>query len=83
MPLQTRLLGLAARHHTALIFLTQKSPDSPSLSSLISLRLSFGPSGGGRLSGACIKDKTGGGRWRIDERLAPLPGCEHHAEHLR
>jgi recombination protein RecA len=37
-PLQSRLLGLAAKHGTALLFLTEKKPEAPSLGSLISLR---------------------------------------------
>jgi recombination protein RecA len=38
-PLQTRLLGLAQRHQTALVCLTEKSEDSGSLGSLVSLRV--------------------------------------------
>ena len=38
LPLQTRLLGLAGKHATALTFLTEKRTETPSLSSLISLR---------------------------------------------
>ena len=37
-PLQSRLLGLARKHETALLFLTEKRPEAPSLGSLISLR---------------------------------------------
>jgi recombination protein RecA len=36
--LQSRLLGLAQRHHAALVCLTEKSEESPSLGSLVSLR---------------------------------------------
>jgi len=78
MPLQTRLLGLAQRHNAALIFLTKKEPEKASLSSLISLRLEFQLTPTGHLSGCCIKDKTGPAQWRVDEPLAPLPGCEHY-----
>jgi len=39
MPLQTRLTGLAHRHHTALLCLTEKSRAAFSLSSLVSLRV--------------------------------------------
>jgi len=39
MPLQTRLAGLAHRHHTALVCLTEKEGKAFSLGSLISLRL--------------------------------------------
>lgn len=38
VPLLTRLLGLARTHHAAMLMLTKKSPDAPSLNSLISLR---------------------------------------------
>src|SRR5439155_9006334 len=38
MPLQTRLTGLAHRHHTALICLTKKESAAFSLGSLVSLR---------------------------------------------
>jgi recombination protein RecA len=37
-PLQSRLLGLAQRHHAALLCLTEKAEDTPSLGSLVSLR---------------------------------------------
>lgn len=37
-PLQSRLLGLAQRHHTALVCLTEKDERAPSLGSLVSLR---------------------------------------------
>lgn len=39
MPLQTRLAGLARRHHTALICLTEKDRAAFSLGSLVSLRV--------------------------------------------
>jgi recombination protein RecA len=38
MPLQTRLTGLAHRHHTALLCLTEKAAAAFSLGSLVSLR---------------------------------------------
>ena len=37
-PLLSRLLGLARKHDTAVVFLTKKAPHVPSLSSLVSLR---------------------------------------------
>jgi recombination protein RecA len=37
-PLQSRLLALASKHATAIVFLTEKKLDAPSLGSLISLR---------------------------------------------
>ncbi len=38
IPLQSRLMGLAQKHDTAMVFLSYKTEVSPSLSSLISLR---------------------------------------------
>lgn len=38
MPLQTKLVGLAQKHDTAVVVLTEKSSDTPSLGSLVSLR---------------------------------------------
>jgi recombination protein RecA len=38
LPLQSRLLGLAQRHHAALLCLTEKAEETPSLGSLVSLR---------------------------------------------
>ncbi len=42
-PLLTRLLGLAQKHQAAVLFLTEKSSETPSLSSLISLRAEVAP----------------------------------------
>ncbi len=39
IPFQTRLLGLARKHHTALVCLTEKEGRRPSLGSLVSLRV--------------------------------------------
>src|SRR3954471_15520808 len=39
LPLQTRLTGLAHRHHTALVCLTEKQRKTFSLGSLVSLRV--------------------------------------------
>jgi recombination protein RecA len=38
-PLQMRLAGLAQKHHTTLLCLTEKENESPSLGSLVSLRV--------------------------------------------
>lgn len=38
LPLQSRLAGLARRHDMAIVFLTQKGDDAPSVGSLVSLR---------------------------------------------
>jgi len=37
-PLQSHLAGLARTHHMAVVFLTEKADDAPSLGSLVSLR---------------------------------------------
>ncbi len=37
-PLQSHLAGLARTHHMAVVFLTEKADDTPSLGSLVSLR---------------------------------------------
>ena len=39
IPFQTRLMGLARKHHTALVCLTEKDDRRPSLGSLVSLRI--------------------------------------------
>ena len=39
MPLQSRLAGLAQKHHTALLCLTEKAREAPSLGSLVFLRV--------------------------------------------
>ncbi|HLC43346.1 MAG TPA: recombinase A [Methylomirabilota bacterium] len=39
IPLQARLAGLAKKHHTALLCLTEKPSQAPSLGSLVSLRV--------------------------------------------
>jgi len=51
--IQTRLSGLAKKHHAALLCLTEKSRDNPSLGSLVSLRAEATRSAhpGGRLGG--------------------------------
>jgi recombination protein RecA len=41
-PLQSRLLGLAQKHETAIVFLTEKPSTAPSLGSLVSLRCEAG-----------------------------------------
>jgi recombination protein RecA len=38
-PLQTRLVGLAQKHRTALLCLTERGSESPSMGSLVSLRV--------------------------------------------
>ena len=38
MPVQTRLVGLAGKHHTALVCITRRDSDSAALGSLVSIR---------------------------------------------
>ena len=65
--LQSRLLGLAQRHQTALVCLTEKAADAPSLGSLVSLRVQAKRSWLGRERFACElhvhKDKRRGPIW--------------------
>ena len=65
--LQTRLLGLAQRHHAALVCLTEKAEETPSLGSLVSLRVHAVRIWLGRERFACElrvrKDKRRGPVW--------------------
>lgn len=71
IPLQTRLTGLAHRHHTALICLTEKDRAAFSLGSLVSLRAHAErqPTADNRF--ACtlrvLKDKRRGPTWNYEE----------------
>ena len=67
-PLQTRLLGLAQKHGTAVVVLTEKPTDAPSLSSLVSLRAEArrGPGFPATVEIFVLKDKRRG------------PGRTHH-----
>ena len=71
MPLQTRLTGLAHRHHTALICLTEKARGAFSLGSLVSLRAHAGRRRIGDKRFACalqvLKDKRRGPIWNHEE----------------
>jgi recombination protein RecA len=78
MPLQTRLTGLAHRHHTALVCLTEKNGAAFSLGSLVSLRAHAEKK---RTSGqrfACalrvLKDKRRGPTWHYEEYYYGPPG---------
>jgi recombination protein RecA len=66
-PLQTRLLGLAQKHHAVLLCMTEKRVDDPSLGSLVSLRAQAVRSWLGADSFACetriLKDKRRGPTW--------------------
>lgn len=68
MALQTRLAGLARKHQTALLCLTEKSSDERSIGSLVSLRVEAarGEKAGNRFGYdvRVLKDKRRAGRWR-------------------
>jgi recombination protein RecA len=71
MPLQTRLTGLAHRHHSALICLTEKEPAGFSLGSLVSLRAHAEKKRVADNRFACalrvLKDKRRGPTWNYEE----------------
>jgi recombination protein RecA len=71
MPLQTRLTGLAHRHHSALICLTEKEPAGFSLGSLVSLRAHAERKRVADHRFACalrvLKDKRRGPTWNYEE----------------
>ena len=71
MPLQTRLTGLAHRHHTALICLTEKDRGAFSLGSLVSLRAHAEKKRIEDNRFACalhvLKDKRRGPTWHYEE----------------
>lgn len=71
MPLQTRLTGLAHRHHTALLCLTEKSRAAFSLSSLVSLRVHAEKKRTTDRRYVCalrvLKDKRRGPTWNYEE----------------
>jgi len=66
-PLQVRLAGLALKHHTALVCLTENASRAPSLGSLISLRVQAKrkKTSGDRFTCelAVLKDKRRGPTW--------------------
>jgi recombination protein RecA len=69
---QTRLAGLARQHQTALVCVTEKAADRPSLGSLVSLRAQVARTGrekGGtfRCEAHALKDKRRGPGWRHAE----------------
>ena len=71
MPLQTRLTGLAHRHHTALICLTEKDSGAFSLGSLVSLRAHAEKKRIEDNRFVCalrvLKDKRRGSTWHYEE----------------
>jgi recombination protein RecA len=66
-PLQARLAGLAQKHHTALLCLTEKKRAAPSLGSLVSLRVHAQRTRIGEDRFTCalrvLKDKRRGPTW--------------------
>ncbi|MBI4240536.1 MAG: recombinase A [Candidatus Rokubacteria bacterium] len=70
-PLQARLAGLAQRHHTALVCLTEKESTTPSLGSLVSLRVQAQRKRISEDRFACelpaLKDKRRGPTWAHTE----------------
>src|SRR6266508_3284642 len=71
MPLQTRLTGLAHRHHTALLCLTEKDGAAFSLGSLVSLRAHAEKKRAADNRFICalriVKDKRRGPTWNYEE----------------
>lgn len=71
MPLQTRLTGLAHRHHTALVCLTEKGGAAFSLGSLVSLRAHAEKKRVEDRRFACtlrvLKDKRRGPTWNYED----------------
>jgi recombination protein RecA len=71
LPLQSRLTGLAQRHHAALVCLTEKESKTFSLGSLVSLRAHAERRRSSDLRFACrlrvLKDKRRGPTWSHEE----------------
>lgn len=67
--LQGRLVGLAQKHDTAVVCVTDKSTEAASIGSMVSLRVEVmrealgGPAGGFRCKVAVLKDKQRGPSW--------------------
>jgi recombination protein RecA len=78
LAIQSRLAGLTKRHHAALLLLTEKSEDSPSLGPLVSLRAATRrwsrPGEPFECEVRVLKDKRGGSRWRYRETRHGPPG---------
>jgi recombination protein RecA len=78
LPLQTRLTGLAHRHHTALVCLTEKSSAAVSLGSLVSLRAHAERKRAEDRRFACVlrvlKDKRRGPTWNYEDLYNGPPG---------
>jgi recombination protein RecA len=78
MPLETRLTGLAHRHHTALVCLTEKASGAFSLGSLVSLRAHAERKRVEDNRFACalsvLKDKRRGPTWSYEDFYAGPAG---------
>ncbi|MBL8769278.1 MAG: recombinase A, partial [Planctomycetes bacterium] len=78
MPLQSRLVGLAQKHRSAIVCLTEKAPRDASLSSLVSLRVETWrkrqPDGRLLCGVRALKDKHRGPGWEHSELLRGPPG---------
>ncbi|MFN2427299.1 MAG: recombinase A [Candidatus Binatia bacterium] len=77
-PLLGRLLGLAQKHHAAVVFLTEKAADAPSLAPLVSLRVTASRRHAGTARFACTmqatKDKRRTPGWTCEETFRGPPG---------
>jgi recombination protein RecA len=76
IPLQSRLLGLVGKHQTALLFLTEKQSEAPSIGSLVSLRAQATRRQTAENRFACdvkiLKDKRRGPGWsHVEMRHGP------------
>ena len=71
VPMQSRLLGLAGKHDAALLFLTEKQGNMPSLGSLVSLRAQVARKKSAENRFTCevriLKDKRRGPGWSHQE----------------
>lgn len=77
-PLLSRLLGLAQKHHAAVVFLTEKTGDAASLAPLVSLRVVASRTRIAATRFACtveaIKDKRHAPGWKVEEAFGGPPG---------
>jgi recombination protein RecA len=76
LPMQTRLAGLAQKHAAAVLALTAKGPDRPSLGSLVAVRAEATRGPGPTCEVRVIKDKRRGpGETRREACRAPAGVC--------
>ncbi len=78
IPVQSRLVGLAKKHRTALLCMTKKRRDTPSIGSLVSIRgeASAKKTGFDRFTWALqiLKDKRRGPGWSYEEESRGVEG---------